>query len=93
MLSDCNLIKQQVDEIIEKIKEIENNYTREIENVHPIYRKSALNLVHYLGFRSFDIDDLQDQLRDLRITQLFEYGVACDAKPTCHQLHSQSFTW
>ncbi len=57
-------LNQQVEEIIDKVREIENNYSDEIENVHPVYRKSALNLVHYLGFRSFDIDHVQDQLRD-----------------------------
>ncbi|MCK5839877.1 MAG: hypothetical protein KAG99_08510, partial [Bacteroidales bacterium] len=63
-------INQQVDKIIEKVKEIENNYAEEIDNVHPVYRKSALNLVHYLGFRSFDIDHLQDQLRDFGLPSL-----------------------
>lgn len=63
-------LNQQINEIIEKIREVENNYTQEIEKVHPIYRKSALNLVHYLGFRSFDIDKLQDQLRDLGLPSL-----------------------
>ena len=63
-------LNQQIEEIIEKIKEVEKNYTNEIEQVHPVYRKSALNLVHYLGFRSFDIDLLQDQLRDLGLPSL-----------------------
>ncbi len=63
-------INQQVEKIIEKVKEIENNYTDEIKKVHPVYRKSALNLVHYLGFRSFDIDHLQDELRDLGLPGL-----------------------
>lgn len=57
------LLNQQVDVIIEKVKEMEYLFKDEIESVHPVYRKSALNLVHYLGFRSFSIDDLQDQLR------------------------------
>jgi len=63
-------INQQIVEIIKKIREIENNYAEEIQNVHPVYRKSALNLVHYLGFRSFDIDNMQDQLRDLGLPSL-----------------------
>jgi len=58
------VLNQQIDEIIDKVRELESNYSDEIENVHPVYRKSALNLVHYLGFRSFDIDHVQDQLRD-----------------------------
>ncbi len=63
-------INQHVKEIIVKIKEVENNYINEIENVHPVYHKSALNLVHYLGFRGFDVDQLQDQLRDLGLPSL-----------------------
>ncbi len=63
-------INQQIEKIIEKIREIENTYAEEIEDVHPVYRKSALNLVHYLGLRSFDIDHLQDQLRDIGLPSL-----------------------
>ncbi|OQX81895.1 MAG: hypothetical protein B6D64_01450, partial [Bacteroidetes bacterium 4484_276] len=63
-------INLQIEGIIKKIREIENNFADEIKNVHPVYRKSALNLVHYLGFRSFDIDRLQDQLRDLGLPGL-----------------------
>ena len=63
-------INKQVEEIIEKLKQIENNFTQEINNTHPVYRKSALNLVHYLGLRSFKTDQLQDQLRDLGLPSL-----------------------
>ncbi|MCF6171100.1 MAG: pyruvate kinase [Bacteroidales bacterium] len=63
-------IDHQLKDIIAKVNEMENTYAREIEKVHPVYRKSALNLVHYLGFRSFDIDLLQSQLRDLGLPGL-----------------------
>jgi pyruvate kinase len=63
-------LHQQLTTIIDRIKEVENNYRDEINKVHPVYRKSALNLVHYLGFRSFDIDKLQDELRDLGLPSL-----------------------
>ena len=64
------LISLQVNQIIDKVREMENQYKDEIDAVQPIYRKSALNLVHYLGFRSFDIDDLQDQLREFGLPSL-----------------------
>ena len=63
-------ISLQIEEIIEKIREMENNFVEEIDHVSPVYRKSALNLIHYLGLRSFDIDQLQDQLRDLGLPGL-----------------------
>lgn len=63
-------INVQIEKIIEKLKQIESNFSNEIESVHPAYRKSALNLVHYLGLRSFEIDKLQDELRDLGLPSL-----------------------
>jgi len=57
-------INIQLAEIINKAKEMENSYSENIIGVHPIYRKSAQNLVHYLAFRTFDIDGLQEKLRD-----------------------------
>ncbi len=63
-------INLHIEEIIEKIKEMEINFAEEISLVNPVYRKSALNLIHYLGLRSFDIDQLQDQLRDLGLPSL-----------------------
>lgn len=55
-------IKSQIDKIINKTIVLERDYNNLIENVHPTHRKSALNLIHYLAFRSFDIDNLQEQL-------------------------------
>ena len=55
-------INSQIDQIINKAIALESDYTNMIENVHPTHRKSALNLIHYLAFRSFDIDELQEKL-------------------------------
>ncbi len=63
-------LKLKFDEIIAFVKQIEVQYQDEIDSVNPVYRKSALNLVHYLGFRNFDIDEIQDQLRDLDFPSL-----------------------
>jgi len=56
-------INNQIEEIIEKAKVLENNFNDLISKVHPSYRESALNLSHYLAFRSFYIDELQDRLK------------------------------
>ena len=56
-------INNRIAEIIEKAIVLEKNYEDLISKVNPIYRESALNLTHYLAFRSFDIDELQDKLR------------------------------
>ena len=57
-------INNELSKIINKAKEFENQYSDKIFGVHPIYRRSAQNLVHYLAFRTFDIDHLQVLLRD-----------------------------
>lgn len=49
------IINNQIEEIINKAKALENNYADLISNVHSSYCESALSLTHYLAFRSFDI--------------------------------------
>lgn len=56
-------IKQQIEVIIQKAKEMESKFALELNRVHPTYQKSAANLLHYLAFRSFDIDHLQRELQ------------------------------
>lgn len=56
------IINTEITQIIQKAKSLEKNYEDLISKVHPAYRESALNLAHYLAFRSFDIDELQDRL-------------------------------
>ncbi len=58
-----SMLNNRIEEITDKAKVLENNYKDLILKVHPMYRESALNLTHYLAFRSFDIDELQDLLR------------------------------
>lgn len=52
-------INTKIDKIIAKIEEFEGKYIDKISKVHPVWKKSALNLLHYMAFRSFDIDKLQ----------------------------------
>jgi len=49
---------------------MENIYALELSQVHPIFKKSATNLLHYLAFRSFDIDKLQLELKNLGLPSL-----------------------
>ena len=63
-------INTQLTEIIAKAFELETANTDRIKNVHPVYRRSAQNLIHYLAFRTFKIDGLQQQLRDQSLPSL-----------------------
>ncbi len=53
----------QLEQIISKAEEMELLYETELQSVHPAYRKSARNLVHYLALRSFNLTGLQQDLR------------------------------
>lgn len=64
------IIDHQVGEIIQKANELEIKYLAEISAVQPMHKKSAKNLVHYLAFRSFDIDILQGKLREIGLPSL-----------------------
>ncbi|TKG96361.1 hypothetical protein EYV94_03645 [Puteibacter caeruleilacunae] len=63
-------ISQQLNLILAKLEEMETQYASVIEKIHPVYQRSAGNLIHYLAFRSFDIDLLQDRLRDQGLPSL-----------------------
>lgn len=60
----------QIEALVERTRAFEQLYAPQLELVHPNYRKSALNLVHYRALRSQDIRDLQKKLRNLGLTRL-----------------------
>ncbi|UCH13890.1 MAG: hypothetical protein JSV22_12385, partial [Bacteroidales bacterium] len=65
-LKVCSMIR----DIIQKSKDLEKVYESELSQVHPIFKKSAANLLHYMAFRSFDIDQLQLELKSLGLPSL-----------------------
>ncbi len=69
-LQQLETINDRLAAIIEHMLLLELRYTDEINAVHPACRKSAKNLVHYLGLRSFDIADLQKHLVELGLPSL-----------------------
>ena len=48
----------------------ESDLRERISAVHPAYRKSALNLIHYLALRQQDVRTLQDELAALGLSSL-----------------------
>lgn len=64
------ILEHKFEEIINKLYEIEKAYSEAIGSVDPNYQKSAVNLVHYIAFRSFDIASIQEELRELSLPSL-----------------------
>ncbi|MCL2791641.1 MAG: pyruvate kinase [Spirochaetaceae bacterium] len=63
-------IDNKIEAIIKKAAELEKKYSENIDKVNAIYKKSALNLIHYMALRSFDIEELQEKLKDSGLTSL-----------------------
>ena len=64
------LVDAQLRELEERCRESEARYAAELLAVHPEYRDSARNLVHYLALRGSDIQELQENLAILGLSSL-----------------------
>lgn len=65
-----SLLLERIDAIINTAEYMETEYRQELQSVHPAYRKSAVNLIHYMALRSHYISDLQRELRFLGLPGL-----------------------
>lgn len=74
----------RIDLIVEETGSFEEKYQQAIDAVHPSYRESALNLIHYLALRHHDIRDMQKNLGFLGLSRL--------AKTEAHVMASLNFT-
>ena len=57
-------------EILCSLVRHESDLSERLSTVHPAYRKSAINLIHYLALRHQDIRTLQDELAALGLSSL-----------------------
>ena len=67
---DISQVDAQLREILERAREFEARYAEDLAAVHPRYRDSARNLIHYLALRRGDLRDLQEDLATLGLSSL-----------------------
>jgi len=65
---DILTLIKKIEHIIAVIQDEELNYESELNDVHPIYTKSARNLIHYDKFRELDFRKVQKKLHNLGLT-------------------------
>ena len=65
-----NRLNDRLQVIKEQTVSYEEKYREALDKVHPLYLKSAKNLVHYLALRNEDLTELQDTLWQLGISRL-----------------------
>ena len=72
-MTDADNIKQVSDQlkaICDRAREFESRYAADLAAVHPEFRDSAKNLVHYMALRHDDIRELQEELASLGLSSL-----------------------
>ncbi len=67
---DIGRLSEQLEAICGRAVALEAEYADELAAVHPEFRDSARNLVHYLALRQSDISELQDDLAALGLSSL-----------------------
>ena len=63
-------VGSQLQAICDRARALESRFATELAAVHPEFRDSAANLVHYLALRQADIRGLQEQLAILGLSSL-----------------------
>ncbi len=63
-------VREVLDEILAKMQAMEVSYEQELSEVNPVYGRSAHNLIHYLALRTFEIDELDDELKRLGLPEI-----------------------
>ena len=58
-------IRNSLNHLLKKIEEYEVKFAGDIEQVHPKFRRSALNLIHYMAMRDHDVAGWQNEAREL----------------------------
>ena len=86
--SNLGALITQIDALHEEAMALEQRFTPALEQVHPNFRKSARNLLHYLSLRKHDMRLLQESLSQLGLSSLgrAEGHVLASLQAVRHQL-------
>lgn len=69
-IKELNWLIARLEEIRQSLVASEAAMSAKLDSVHPVYRASARNLVHYLALRRYDIRGLQEELATLGLSSL-----------------------
>ncbi len=67
---DLSPLIAKIEGVLDRVVAAERQYQSIIDEVHPNYRESARNLIHYMALRSFDLRSIQEELSMLSISSL-----------------------
>ncbi|MCJ8167289.1 pyruvate kinase [Pontibacter sp. E15-1] len=86
--SQLEALIAQIDTLHQEAVALEEKFATAIDQVHPTFKKSARNLLHYLSLRKHDIRGLQESLSQLGLSSLgrAEGHVLASLQAVRHQL-------
>ena len=67
---DIGQLAKQLAAISKRARDLEAHYSEDLTKVHPEFRDSARNLLHYIALRQSDISELQESLASLGLSTL-----------------------
>ena len=67
---DIERLSDQLKSIADRARELESEHAADLLAVHPEFRESARNLVHYLALRQSDVSQIQEDLAALGLSSL-----------------------
>ena len=67
---DIRQLGEQLATISIRARDLEAHYSEDLTRVHPRFRESARNLLHYVALRQSDISELQEGLATLGLSSL-----------------------
>lgn len=86
---DIRSLIHKLEFILEYADKLEKHFDARVQAVHPAYRNSARNLLHYLAFRHFDLRTMQEPLAKLGLSSLgrSESHVQANLRAVKYHLH------
>ena len=90
--SDIRRVGERLASIARRADDLEARYAEDLARVHPEFRDSARNLLHYLALRQSDVSELQPSLAALGLSSLgrAERNVIGSIAAVCKALQSLS---
>jgi pyruvate kinase len=68
--NDLQYLLEQIDNLLNQTQLLEEQYAAELQAVHPHFKHSARNLLHYLALRDNDLREVQEKLASLGLSSL-----------------------
>ena len=82
----------QINNMIRQASDAERQQAKRLKKIHPKYRQSARNLIHYRVLRKEDVRSLQKRLGNMGLSRLAKGSRSCYGQFKDKSDHLKSFS-